>query len=253
MLIGEIPTSLTNLTNLDSNYTSIGYNALYTDVFDLRAFLDTVDPDWEVTQTVAPDNLQAEPINDTSIRVSWTPILFTGLDGGYRVFFSTTPGGPYTFYGITDNKTYSEMEVTGLNPDTTYYFTVQTRTEPFQLNPNTVDSEPSEEVSARTTRAFAIDKLKPRRCEPREEIKIIGYGFGEAQGDSLVHIGKKSFDWSSARIKLWSATKIRIKVPNYKCKWFKGQDYRKQKVWVTVDGIDSNKKRLKVMKPSTCP
>jgi len=75
-----------------------------------------------------------------------------------------------------------------------------------------------------------IDKLRPRRCEPGEQIRIIGYGFGETQGDSVVHIGKRTFDSSSPRIKLWSDTKIRIKVPNYKCEWFKGRDYRRRKV-----------------------
>jgi hypothetical protein len=37
------------------------------------------------------------------------------------------------------------------------------------------------------------------------------------------------------------------------CSWFKGKDYRKKKVWVTVEGVESNKKRLKILKPATCP
>jgi hypothetical protein len=98
-----------------------------------------------------------------------------------------------------------------------------------------------------------IDRLRPRKCEPGEKIRIIGYGFGETQGDSVIHIGKRTFDSSSPRIKLWSHTKIRIKVPYYRCEWFNGRDYRRRKVWVTVDGLDSNKKRLKVMKPPGCP
>jgi len=97
-----------------------------------------------------------------------------------------------------------------------------------------------------------IDKLKRRKCEPGEKIRIIGSGFGETQGDSVVHIGKRTYDSDSRRIKTWSDTKIRIKVPKYRCTWFDGQDYRKEKVWVTVDGVDSNKNRLKVMKPATC-
>ena len=98
-----------------------------------------------------------------------------------------------------------------------------------------------------------IDKLNTRKCKPGEKIRIAGYGFGEIQVDSAVHIGKRTYDSSSARIKLWSDTKIRIKIPNYKCEWFKDQDYRRRKVWVTVDGADSNKKKLKVMKPASCP
>jgi len=98
-----------------------------------------------------------------------------------------------------------------------------------------------------------IDRLRPRRCEPGEVIRIIGYGFGDTQGDSVVHIGRRTFDSSSPRIELWTDTKIKIRIPNYKCEWFKGQDYRRRKVWLTVDGVDSSKKRFKVMKPASCP
>jgi len=114
-----------------------------------------------------------------------------------------------------------------------------------------VGSEPTF-VAYVSSMAPHIDKLRPRRCEPGERIRIVGYGFGETQGDSLVHIGNRIFDSSSPRIKLWTNTKIKIRIPNYKCEWFKGQDYRRRKVWVTVDGVDSNKKRLKVMKPCVC-
>ena len=85
---------------------------------------------------------------------------------------------------------------------------------------------------------------------------IVGYGFGDTQGDSVVHIGRLSFDSSSPRIKLWSDAKIRIRIPfkDKPCEWFKHGDgeYRKRKVWVTV-GVDSNIKRIKVMKPIACP
>jgi hypothetical protein len=88
--------------------------------------------------------------------------------------------------------------------------------------------------------------------EPGLIIRIIGTNFGNTQGDSVVHIGPKTFNSSSPRIKLWSDTKVKIRLPNYQCEWFKDPHFRYIKTWVTVDGIDSNKKRLKVMKPSTC-
>jgi len=97
-----------------------------------------------------------------------------------------------------------------------------------------------------------MDKLKAGSREPGEKISIIGYGFGDTQGDSIVHIGNKVVDSSSSRIKLWSDTKIRIKIPNYSCSWFKGKEFRLRKVWVTVDSVDSNRKKLKIMKPDTC-
>jgi uncharacterized delta-60 repeat protein len=97
-----------------------------------------------------------------------------------------------------------------------------------------------------------IDKILGVK-EPGGIIRIIGQNFGNSQGNSIVHIGSKTFNSSSPRIKLWSDSKIKIKLPNYQCRWFKGQNYRYLKVWVTVDSVDSNKKRIKVLKPDTCP
>jgi hypothetical protein len=96
-----------------------------------------------------------------------------------------------------------------------------------------------------------IDKILGIK-EPGLIIRIIGTNFGGTQGDSVVHIGPRIFDSSNPMIKLWSDTKIRIRLPNYQCGWFKDPHFRYIKTWLTVDGIDSNKKRLKVMKPSTC-
>jgi len=151
-LTGNIPTSLTNLTDLTS--MDIGYNALHTDDNTLRIFLDSKDPDWVNTQTIAPENVTVAVTSDTSIEMSWIAITYTSDSGGYRVFYSTTPGGPYTLFSTTADKSASQMEVTGLSPNATYYFVVQTRTEPHSTdygNENTVDSEYSVEVSAKTT------------------------------------------------------------------------------------------------------
>jgi hypothetical protein len=100
--------------------------------------------------------------------------------------------------------------------------------------------------------APVVDRLKARSCEPGEITRILGQNFGVTQGHSLVHIDKKTFDSTNPSIELWTETKIKIRVPEYKCKWFKGREFRCKKVWVTVHGMDSNKKRLKVMKPDTC-
>jgi parallel beta-helix repeat protein len=100
---------------------------------------------------------------------------------------------------------------------------------------------------------LVLDRVRPRRCEPGERIRLVGRGFGSTQGDSVLHIGKRVFDLDSPRIKLWSESKIKIRTPNRKCEWFRGQDFRRQKVWVTVHGIDSKKRRIKVIKPEICP
>jgi hypothetical protein len=144
MLSGEIPTSLMNLTVLDS--ADIGYNALYTDDPSLQAFLDTVDPDWDETQTVVPEDVYLVYLDASTIEVRWTPITYQSDPGGYRVLYSLFSGGPYTLYDTTADKTISEMEITLPNPSIVAYLVVQTRTEPHSYNDNTVDSEYSEEV-----------------------------------------------------------------------------------------------------------
>ena len=147
---GEIPAGLTKLTGLTSS-SSIIYNALYTNNETLQTFLNTLDSDWEGTQTVAPGGVYATPLSIGSIEVSWTPIAYTEDSGGYRVLYSTSSGGPYTsLSGTTADKSASQIEVTGLNPDTTYHFVVQTRTDPHGKNSNTVDSEYSAEAMATT-------------------------------------------------------------------------------------------------------
>jgi hypothetical protein len=114
---------------------------------------------------------------------------------------------------------------------------------------NTYESNP---LTFTLTDSPIIYRLRPVECGPGNMVKIVGYNFGDTQGNSIIHIDNKAFDSSNRRIKLWSNTTIKIRIPNYKCEWFHSDDYKTSKVWVTVKGINSNKKLLKVLKPSTC-
>jgi subtilisin family serine protease len=98
-----------------------------------------------------------------------------------------------------------------------------------------------------------IDKVKPASCGPGKLIRIIGYHFGDQQGSSIIHIGKKAFGITSPRVKLWTDIEIRIRILKYNCDWFKGQGSQWRKVWVNCGAMNSNKKRLIVNKPATCP
>jgi hypothetical protein len=100
-----------------------------------------------------------------------------------------------------------------------------------------------------------IDRIRGVK-EPGRVIRIIGSGFGDAQGDSEVHIGPKVYGPGNTKIKLWTDTMIKVKLLNYKCAWFQGKDFRRRKIWVMVsgeDGVSSNVKSFKVFKPDTCP
>ncbi|MCX6579250.1 MAG: fibronectin type III domain-containing protein [Candidatus Aminicenantes bacterium] len=147
-LTGAIPANLINLNNLSSTTTDIGYNALYTGDETLRAFFTGKDSDWQITQTIAPGNVSVVVVLNTSFRVSWACIPFIDNPGGYRISYSTAPGGPYTFFASTDNKNNSEINVPGLTPGIKYYFVVQTQTEAHPQNKNIVTSDHSSEVNA---------------------------------------------------------------------------------------------------------
>lgn len=147
-LSGPIPPELGNLKKLAKENSDFRYNALYTNDTSLRDFLNSkqLGGDWEGTQTVAPTNVTVEALTGDSIKVSWTPIRFKDIGGGYRVSYSTSPGGPYTLFGTTEDKNASSLTVTGLKSVTTYYFVVQTVTSPHDMNKNTVMSEYSKET-----------------------------------------------------------------------------------------------------------
>jgi uncharacterized delta-60 repeat protein len=108
-----------------------------------------------------------------------------------------------------------------------------------------------------------IEDVSPNKPQPGEKITITGYNFGESQGDSLIHVNGKIYDASSRKVRFWSDTKIKVKLKNYKCGWFK-KNTRLRKIWVTVDGNDSliydnagvlvdKPYKIKVYKPGSCP
>jgi len=148
MLAGPVPTSLMNLTLL--SYADFGYNSLYTSDAALIAFLNSKDPDWALTQTIAPTGVTAEAVDGAAVLVSWTPIPYTGNAGYYKIYHAQSAGGPYGLAGQTADKSVSSFEVSGLNHGQPYYFVVQTHTNPNQNNwyKNHIESEYSAEVSA---------------------------------------------------------------------------------------------------------
>ena len=101
-----------------------------------------------------------------------------------------------------------------------------------------------------------IYDLRRGHSEPGDILKIDGVSFGDGT-NSMIHFGKKELPSDHKRIKVWTDTQIRVKIPKKKyvkneCSWFKGEDTRKLKLWVTVGGIDSNVKRLTLTKPLDC-
>ncbi len=96
-LSGAIPTSLTNLTKLSSPNVDIGYNCLYTNDSELRAWLDSVDPDWESHQSECPTTptytlyISSTPVTGVGITVS--PTDKDGYGNGSTNFTRTYDSG----------------------------------------------------------------------------------------------------------------------------------------------------------------
>ncbi|MCP5051286.1 MAG: hypothetical protein GY940_29240 [bacterium] len=147
-LSGPVPDQLSQLSG--AYQVNIAYNSLYADGDTLREFLDSKDLGWKKAQTVPPTDIKAEPVSATSIKVSWTPIPYRTDRGTYMVYFSETPGGPWELAETTPSKASRSLVVTGLKRRQTYYFIIQTRTEPHRDNRNTLTSKYSFEVSATT-------------------------------------------------------------------------------------------------------
>jgi Leucine-rich repeat (LRR) protein/plastocyanin len=151
-LTGNIPVELGNLTELESGESvELGWNALYASDGILDSFLDTkAGEDWSLTQTVAPDDFVISGVGADSVTLSWNPIEYTEDSGGYRVWYSLTPSGPYSDAGITVGKSTSSFTVNGLNAGL-YYFVVQAETQAHDDNTNALVSENSPEITALVT------------------------------------------------------------------------------------------------------
>ncbi len=146
---GEIPpwvTELPNLVDLD-----IGFNKLYSHNLAVKAYLESRSGDWECSQTVAPTAVMAVATSDNSVEVTWEPIDFNELSGGYQILYSTDPTGPFALFDTTADKSVSNMTVTGLHPGTLYYFVVRAVTLPHRNNSNLLESELSLPGSVRTS------------------------------------------------------------------------------------------------------
>ncbi|MFK8010445.1 MAG: fibronectin type III domain-containing protein [Marinicellaceae bacterium] len=146
---GMVPSSFTNLNNL--NLLNMDYNALYSNDSGVNNFIDSrCFCDWQVTQTIAPTNVNIVSVTDDTVTLNWDIVANTNEPGRYRVLFSTSSTGPYILGGNTSSKNENSLTINGLNSSTEYYFVVQTQTDSNMNNSNLVLSDFSQEVTATT-------------------------------------------------------------------------------------------------------
>jgi len=145
-LSGEIPASFTNLTSLSS--LDIGYNGLSAVDAAVRTFLNSKDPDWANTQTVAPSNLRTTAnATQNSITVSWTRIPYVADGGYYEISYALASEGVYEIAGTTANKSATSFVIASLVPGTEYNFRVRTYTPAHGNQQNDLWSDYSDVVT----------------------------------------------------------------------------------------------------------
>lgn len=149
-LSGEIPASFVNLSQLWENFSSLSYNGLSCNNAEIQAFLNIYFKEWQATQTTAPTQLSVKLTSATSAALTWQAIPYTGDNGKYIVYKGLSSTGPWDQAGETLDKMTSSFEVTGLLPETTYYFNVSSYTDAHAENQNAVTSRASQTVSITT-------------------------------------------------------------------------------------------------------
>ncbi|MCP5051839.1 MAG: hypothetical protein GY940_32025, partial [bacterium] len=149
-LTGPVPVSILKLTNLECGLFGRPweFNRLFSNNERVKAFLARMGIYWENTQTVPPTQVSASPVFSTSVKVSWQPIKFIWKTGGYQVYYSTGPSGPWTYAGMTASKSEAFLYIHGLTPGQTFYFRVRTKTDAHNENSNPLVSHPGKVVSA---------------------------------------------------------------------------------------------------------
>ncbi|MEM7539454.1 MAG: leucine-rich repeat domain-containing protein, partial [Chloroflexota bacterium] len=199
-----LPTEIANLSQLSSlNLTSnqlttlplgivnlmwlkhirVFYNRLNISAPNLWAFLDERANrwpyDWHETQTIAPSELTATPLSDTTVRLSWTPIAFQSERGFYEISIATD--GTFAVYGQTTDKASSTHVLTGLSPGVTYAIRIRTYTAAHDGSIHYNDSEqptplwsPASEVVSVTMPIYPDDYEDDNQCDQATTIQPDG-------------------------------------------------------------------------------
>ncbi len=97
------------------------------------ACVETLNPGWQVTQTVPPTDLRVAALQATTVQLAWTPIAFTDGVGFYEVSYTDDAAGPYTVYGVTADKRATGHALTDLAANTLYTVRVRSYTQQGDL------------------------------------------------------------------------------------------------------------------------
>ena len=150
-LDGEVPSALIQLTNL--NALNLDYNKLIADPTKtgLIEFLKGKNPDGLKTQTIHPLDVAATALSQNQIKLTWTPISYTGDGGYYRAKCDTTSGKSNRSIQVqTANKSADSITIDKLSAGTKYYCVVETYTPAHGEQQNNLTSLESPEIAVIT-------------------------------------------------------------------------------------------------------
>lgn len=138
-LFGPIPPSICLLAgNLRS--ADLGFNALTTARRDVRACLDSSDPDWAATQLTPPSEVRPTAIAANAVTLAWQPAAYQPPGAYYEVGYSRELDGPFTLHGRTADAAATGYTLDALAPGTTYFISVRSVAPPHAANPTEVRS-----------------------------------------------------------------------------------------------------------------
>ena len=142
-LAGRIPPSLCKLTGhlVDAN---LGYNRLWNGRLSVARCMQTIDADWQATQTRPVTNLRVTEFFTNALGLRWTPISYTTDGGYYEIAIATAPDGPYTVHGQTSDKSAATYRIDNLTPGVTYYIQVRSYTPAHSNQPVALRSGPAD-------------------------------------------------------------------------------------------------------------
>lgn len=112
-LSGEIPTSLKNLNKLSKYDLNIEYNCLYSNDIALRAWLDSVDPDWEYHQSEC--NTGPPEISITREQLNFGYVIGGNNPSAETVTIFNTGGGTLLWYLSSETQWITFTPVAGVD------------------------------------------------------------------------------------------------------------------------------------------
>ena len=126
-LAGRVPLGVCDLVK-HIQVASFDHNQLTVDNRRAKACLDRLEPNWAATQNVPPINLKVSEITTHSLRLNWTPILYTGDGGYYEISTAPSITGTFTVHGHTADKNANSYLLDNLASGQPYQIRIRTYT-----------------------------------------------------------------------------------------------------------------------------